>query len=143
MKLVRNSFRKDGVFGELLDDSGNVVAVTAEHAYLQDDGTVASKIPEGTYTCQRGQHQLHGMAAPFTTFQIMDVPNHTNILLHMGNWPQIDSDGCCLLGEALAASPKGQMVTNSISAFNKFIELQNGAAQFLLVVTNDSYKAAY
>jgi hypothetical protein len=134
LKLVRTAFREDGIFGELRDDSDNVIAVTGEHAYVQSDGSFAPKTPAGTYTCQRGQHQLHSMTSPFITFQIMDVPNCTNILIHMGNWPQIDSDGCTLVGEKLVPSAKGQMVTNSLATFHKFLELQEGLDQFELVV---------
>ena len=133
MKLNRLQDRSDGIFGQLLDDSGNVVAQTLEHAFINPDGSYSPKVPLGTYTCQRGSHQLESMSKPFITFQIMDVPNHTNILFHMGNWNK-DSDGCILLGEAIAQSGQGQMITNSVATWKEFMQLQDGLDTFQLIV---------
>jgi hypothetical protein len=135
LKLNRTETSDQGTFGELLDETGKVIAYTAEHAYLQDDGSYAPKAPVGIYTCQKGQHQLASMSQPFTTYQIMNVPGHSNILLHMGNWPQIDSDGCCLLGEAIVPSSKGKMVTNSRAVFAEFITLEGGIDSFQLEIS--------
>lgn len=135
LKLNRTEATENGVFGELYDDKGKLIAYTAEHSYQQDDGSWGPKTPIGTYTCQKGQHQLHSMTQPFTTYQIMNVPNHNNILLHMGNWPQIDSDGCILLGDAIVDSAKGKMVSNSRAVFAEFIQLEGGIESFELVIS--------
>lgn len=135
LKLTRTETSEEGTFGELLDESGTKIAYTAEHSYLQNDGTWTPKTPAGIYTCQKGQHQLHSMPAPFTTYQIMNVPGHTNVLLHVGNWPQIDSDGCVLLGEAIVPSSKGKMVTNSKVVFAEFITLEGGIDSFQLEIS--------
>jgi len=130
--LKRTDFIDTGIFGLLTDTDGNQVAVTLEHAFDSGngDGTYAPKIPNGVYTCQRSQHRLEGMDHDFTTFQIMNVPNHTNILFHWGNYNQ-DSDGCVLLGN----ERNGDMIMNSKVTFQKFMDLQNGLDTFTLTVT--------
>lgn len=129
-QLVRRELTEDGIWSDLLDESGKLVAKCAEHSYNSQP-----KIYNGTFTCIRGAHQLHGMTHQFETFEITGVEGHTNILIHMGNWPQIDSDGCVLLGSSIADSDKGRMVTNSIVTFEKFMELVEGQDSFSLIVS--------
>src|SRR5271169_2411605 len=97
MNLTRNDANVNGIFGTLTDDSGNTYA-TLEHAYEQPDGSYAPKTPPGTYTCQKGMHTLEHHPAPFQAFEITNVPNHTDILIHIGNY-NADSEGCVLIGE--------------------------------------------
>jgi hypothetical protein len=133
-KLVRKEYRQDGIFSVMTDIIGNNPFQTLEHAYQQFDNTYAPKIPKGAYTCIRGQHQLHSMTQPFTTFEVTNVPGHTNILLHVGNYNS-DSDGCILLGLDVADTANWQkMITSSKEAFTKFMELQQGLDSFLLTV---------
>lgn len=134
--LKRIEYREDGIFGILLDENRIDIAVTLEHAFDSGngDGTYVPKIPIGSYVCQRGQHQLESMSKTFTTFQVMNVPNHTNILLHMGNYNR-DSDGCILLGqEIIPIDNMTQMITNSVVTFNKFMLLQDSLNEFQLTI---------
>jgi hypothetical protein len=133
LRLTRKDQRSDGIFGELTNSKNEVVAYTLEHAYANADGTYSPKIPVGTYVCKRGQHQLASMKQPFETFEVQNVPNHANILIHMGNW-NCDSEGCVLVGEAITDSFKGKMVTNSKNVFAEFMQLQKGCDTFTLVV---------
>ena len=133
MKLIRNDKNQYGVFGNMTQDDGTQVAATLEHAYQQPDNSWSSKIPDGSYTCVRGQHQLHGMAHPFITFEITNVPNCTNILIHMGNFDK-DSEGCVLVG----ASRSGNMVVNSVVTFNAFMASMAGIDSFQLDVSTAS-----
>lgn len=128
MKLTRQQFRDDGIFSQLKDDGGNIVANTLEHSYNE-----LPKLPNGTYTCVRGSHRLHGMTQDFQTFEVTGVPGHTGILFHVGNFNS-DSDGCLLLGEAIAQSSKGQMITNSKATFYEFMASLVGVDEFELVV---------
>lgn len=123
LKLIRKDCKEDGIFGVLLDEQGNQIAVTAEHAY-----NALPKLPQGVYTCKRGHHVLH--SGPVETFEVLDVPGHSGILLHVGNYPQKDSDGCILLGEERV----GDMITNSRETFEKFLQLQSGVDSFMLTV---------
>lgn len=133
MVLTRILYLDTGVFSSFDTVGGTNKAVALEHAYSQDDGTIKPKLPAGTYTCVRGSHQLASMTRPFDTFEVTNVPGHTGILFHMGNYNQ-DSDGCILLGESLVPDPDPTMITKSILTFNAFMASQAGVKQFTLVV---------
>lgn len=130
--LIRNQSRPDGIFSTLTSEDGHFTAVTLEHAYLVNNQWLP-KIYDGTFTCVRGTHQLENMKSPFETFEITGVIGHTNLLFHMGNWDK-DSSGCILLGENIALSSQGQMVTSSDAVFEKFMSLQAGVQSFTLKV---------
>ena len=126
--LTRQEYRDDGIFSILTDDSGSIIAHTLEHSFGGQPIVQA-----GTYICQRGMHQLAGMSKPFSTFQVTGVVGHTNILFHMGNWNK-DSEGCILLGEGIAQSSQGQIITNSVATFNAFMAFLDGVDSFVLTV---------
>ena len=123
--LKRIDFTPDGIFGELQDESGKALYSTLEHSYA-----CMVKVPVGTYTCQRGTHQLDHSPKPFETFEIIDVPGHSGILFHVGNY-NADSDGCVLLG----LRREGSMLVGSRLAFDGFMGLQKGIDQFTLIVS--------
>lgn len=127
LRLRRIEFREDGIFSELYDPNGKILAHTLEHSY-----DLKPKLYDGTFTCVRGMHKLHNNV-PFQTFMIAGVTGHTGILFHVGNW-NADSDGCVLLGAGIAQSSKGQMVTGSITTFTEFMTLLQGLDQFELIV---------
>jgi hypothetical protein len=126
-KLNRREFREDGIFSELCDNKGNILAHTLEHSYDSKP-----KLYDGTFTCVRGTHRLHNNI-PFETFEITGVSGHSGILFHIGNWNK-DSDGCVLLGSGIAQSSQGQMVTGSIQAFHEFMKLLEEQNSFTLLV---------
>ncbi len=126
LKLNRREHKADGVISELVA-SYKVVARTLEHSY-----NGVAKLPPGVYKCVRGIHKLHDNI-PFETFEVMGVSGHTGILFHTGNWNK-DSDGCILLGDAVVASSKGIMITNSKVIFGDFMALQKGVNEFTLTV---------
>lgn len=129
LTISRKEFKSTGIFSVLQDTDGNVIAHTLEHAYQSDTGDWLPKIPNGSYTCVRGPHRLHGMDADFTTFEITGVEGHTNLLFHAGNFNR-DSEGCILVGDQQV----NDMVTNSKVTFAKFMQIQNGVDQFTLTV---------
>jgi len=131
--LKRNRFRQDGIFGELLKDNGDGFVVTLEHAYRDQNLNYSPKIPEGSYTCVRGMHRLDGMTEDFETFEITNVPGHTNILFHVGNFNN-DSSGCILLGSNVLKADAGWSIQSSRVAFTRFMELQEGVDKFTLIV---------
>lgn len=135
LTLTRKQYRADGIFSELTDPNGNVIAQTLEHAFPESGDSWEPKIPNGTYICIKGQHQLLSMTKPFTTYEITGVTGHTNLLFHMGNFDE-NSEGCILLGESLAydSDRKEQMVTHSDATFAAFMEMQNGIDSFTLTV---------
>lgn len=129
MKLTRTSYEESGIYGILSQDDGSQIAVTLEHAYQQDDGSFAPKTPSGIYQCVLGQHELASMTAPFQTYEITNVPGHSNILIHMGNY-NADSEGCVLVG----ANRVDNMITNSRVTFASFMESMAGIDSFQLEI---------
>lgn len=127
LTLVRKEYSAQGVFGELRDEGGNLVAVTLEHAYDE----CQPKLPLGTYSCLRGSHRLDGMTRDFEAFEITGVPGHTGILFHVGNTAK-DSSGCVLLG----LRRDGVMILGSKLAFDAFMALQKGLGSFSLSVVD-------
>lgn len=127
-------FLSCGIFSELLDDKGNFFCSIGEHAYEQPDGTFKPRLPSGIYTCQKGAHSLSDLV-PFITFQIMNVPDHTGVLFHQGNYPQTDSHMCLLTGTGIGFTSNGErMIVNSKIALKKLMELHKYNDSFLLDV---------
>lgn len=124
LTLKRTEFSDDGIFGELSDITGKRIAFTLEHSYSK-----VPKLPPGQYVCRRGLHRLEGMTDPFETFEIEDVPGHSDILFHVGNYNK-DSQGCVLLGRGRM----GPMLKFSRFAFEDFLKLQAGFDEFTLTV---------
>jgi hypothetical protein len=130
MRLLRTDYLATGIFGLLLSENTAYSWYTLEHAYDDGQGGFKPKVPGGVYTCQRGSHQLLGMAFPFETFEITNVPGHTNILFHVGN-TNSDSAGCVLLGAARQADIG---ILESRVAFQMFLDTLEGVASFDLTI---------
>lgn len=129
--LTRTDFLDHGIYGELHQEDGTFIAYTLEHAYQTDAGDWAPKIPPGTYTCVLGPHRLLSMTHDFDTYEITGVEGHSKLLFHDGNYNH-DSDGCVLLGSAVNFML--HMITQSKVAFGKFLQLQDGVSEFLVVI---------
>ena len=114
--LRRNTFEKDGIFGELLDEKYNHICMTLEHAYLQPDGTYEPKLPDGEWKAVYEFSQKFGRKL----WELKDVPGHTEIKFHVGNY-NADSDGCILLGQFIGhRQDGGRMITNSKETLERF-----------------------
>lgn len=135
--IKRKDYLEDGIFGAVFDQNGNKLFSTLEHAYLQDDGTYAPKVPDGFYVCIRGFHRLEGMSFDFPTYEITNVVKHTEILFHWGNYNK-DSAGCVLLGQDIEKNGDAWMITDSRKAFAIFMQMQNNLARFNLRMMNVS-----
>lgn len=130
--LRRIMYSHDGILGILYSsDRHGFNCDTLEHAYRSPSGDYVPKLPPGIYVCKRGIHRLeHGL--PFETFEIMDVPGHTGILFHVGNFNK-DSAGCVLVGKSDQRSPS-LVLLHSRDTFKEFMEVQVGKHEFLLTV---------
>lgn len=131
MILKNTDFTESGIFGTLSSANGSLICMTLQHAYEQSDGTYAPKLPNGNYLCLKGTHKLDHNPAPFQAFEVLNVPDHTGILFHIGNY-NADSDGCILLGTQIAG--RDQSLTESRLAFSKFMTIQNDVNTFKLTV---------
>lgn len=140
--LFRDEYREDGIFGKLVDEHNNQVAVTLEHSYDagMGNGGYIPKIAAGTYTCVR--HAPNRL--PYETFMLENVPpfqGHpvSGILIHIGNYDK-DSIGCILLGRRIVpnpATPGTNMITSSKNTFNAFMDMQRDLNSFTLVVKDN------
>jgi hypothetical protein len=129
-KLVRKEFRPDGIFSELYDQNGKLIAHTLEHSYDNKP-----KLYNGQFKCVRGPHRLHNMTEDFITFEITGVQGHSDILFHWGNFNK-DSEGCVLLGTSEVTGADGaNMVTASRPKFAQFMAALEGVNEFQLVVS--------
>lgn len=124
--LTRDYIGVDGAFGILSKDNIQI-ACTAEHAFTDSSSNIYTKIPNGTFTCVRRLSPHFG----YDVFELVNVPGHDFIEIHIGNDPQVDSDGCVLLGQ----SRIGNMVTLSRMTFEKFMGIMSGVDSFQLVVS--------
>lgn len=131
--LTRQKKIADGIFS-ILTGYGDT-AFTLEHAYQNEAGDFYAKLPSGTYICVRGQHQLHSMDQPFTTFEVTTVLGHNGILFHVGNYNR-DSDGCILLGSSVFHDVDNgrDMIINSRDTFEKFMAKLEAIDTFTLEV---------
>jgi Family of unknown function (DUF5675) len=133
IKLERMKYLPDGIFSVLTDESGNQIAVGLEHVYTNGI-TLTAKVAPGTYTCTR--HAPNRL--PYETFELQNVPDFqgkpvTGILIHILNYDS-QSEGCIGVGEAIADSPQGKMITNSKITFERFMKLQQGVNSFTLEI---------
>lgn len=123
--LKRNDYNENGIFGILADENHIQIAVTLEHSYDSEP-----KLTNGSYMCVKGQHTLEHTPVPFQAFEITQVPLHTNILIHVGNYNK-DSEGCVLIGKERV----DDMITHSRDAFHEFMDSMAGVSTFTLVVS--------
>lgn len=135
MKLIRTQYTADGIFGRVYNSNGVPICYSLEHSYPQTDGTYLPKLSIGKYTCIRSTHQLHN-GVPFETFEITNVPGHSNILFHAGNF-NTDSEGCVLLGHNITKQDGGtHMITTSKTTFKEFMQTLENINEFQLTVEN-------
>lgn len=131
LTLIRKEKIKDGIFGYIPE----LTLVTLEHAYSIEHtiGIYEPKVPKGIYLCHKGIHKLAHMTHTFETYEIMDVPDHYNILFHTGNY-NADSEGCVLLGTMIQPSPFPNRITGSKLAFDLFMSAQKDVDSFKLLI---------
>lgn len=131
--LTRFAYTPDGTFGRL----GRFITVEEE---WQNNAPDISCIPCAVYVCQRVQSPKFG-----NTFEIMDVPDRTHILIHPLNTEE-GSRGCVGLGLRLGVlrvkdEDSHQMVhklaaLSSRKAFNAWLATMQGIDRFRLHVVD-------
>jgi len=131
--LTRLNYFHNGILGSMT--IGECKFYIGEHAYENRNGTFLPKVPKGQYTCKRGIHQLPGHLNSFETFELENVPGHTGILIHIGNFPQTDSQGCLLIGKGIIIEEPSPQITQSKIGFNEFMHLLDGHDSFELVIS--------
>lgn len=75
-----------------------------------------SSIPAQQYICQK----TYSPKFNFNTFEVLNVPNRSNILFHPGNTKE-NSQGCILLGDSFGKLGNLRAVLNSGDTFKGFM----------------------
>lgn len=89
--LQRTTQSDEGTFGAFSDPMGTQLCVTCERPPTGDHPC----IPQGVYDVEAYESPTHGQV-----WQIMNVPNRTNIEIHAANWPA-QLLGCIAVGESI------------------------------------------
>ena len=110
--LTRNPSTADGTFGSLADADGNILCVTCELPWLNNVPQI-SCIPTGAYSCIPHNSSTHP-----NTWEITEVPNRSEILLHNGNI-DTQSKGCIVVGEYMGELNGKPAVLNSVATLDK------------------------
>jgi len=133
--LVSRSYREKETlgYGVVLDGSTKVFEFNTIELPQKGNQKNISCIPEGTYTVHKITSPTKGKC-----FQVMNVPNRTAILLHIGNYvvgKQIDSQGCLLVGNGFEDRNKdGNIdVINSSVTLKKLLELLPNEFQIIII----------
>jgi hypothetical protein len=125
LTLTRGDNTEDntGVYGSMISDDGAFSCVTLERLF---DGVL--KIPTGQYQCALGTFTLEGYP-PAQYWQIMNVPNHQDILIHFANYTH-QLNGCVAVGRTLATN----MITSSDVTFDKLMAFEANSGGFILTI---------
>jgi hypothetical protein len=98
--LERFSYAPDGTFGVITFPSG-VQLYTAERPWLGNKPSV-SCIPEGVYALGKRESRVVSRTSggSFTEgWEVKAVPGRTFIMVHPGNYPLVDLEGCIAVGK--------------------------------------------
>jgi len=120
----------DGTFGALTDSDGKTICVTGELPWLNNAPQV-SCIPCGTYDVGP-----HDSPAHPNTWEILNVPNRSEILLHNLNWPIKQSLGCIGVGQTVELIEGELGISNSEDTLN--ILRSELPQNFTLTIQNNS-----
>ena len=132
LTIKRIALNPDSTLGVMLEDT-IPFCLTLELPW-KDNKPNESCIPKGEYLCNRVTKIKHGVC-----FEVFDVPNRTDILIHKGNFPT-DSRGCIVLGEQFeeALSPAADKVVTAVlasgQAYHEFMMRLDKQDQFKLVI---------
>ena len=108
-----------GTFGYLKIQK-QVFCVTLEPPDVENALRISS-IPAQQYWCRRYSSDRYP-----NTFQIMNVPDRTKVLLHAGNIVE-HTEGCIILGQYWGKLQGAERsVNNSGKTFNKFMDIMKG-----------------
>ena len=126
VEIIRLETGSEGTFG-VLKVNKKMLCNTLEPPSLFNKKDI-SCIPEGQYTCKLINSEKFG-----TVYQVMDVPNRSNILFHPGNYVS-ETSGCILLGQYMSTSRYGRCVLRSRDTIARFKEVVGGQNSFHLTL---------
>ena len=128
VEIIRLEESADGNIGVLKIDK-IVFCWTLELPYRMNKQNI-SCIPTKQYSCRRTISSKFG-----NTFQVLDVPDRSNILFHPGNTEK-NSKGCILLGKSIGSLIGKRAVLDSHITFEKFMLSMKNTNDFNLTIKN-------
>ena len=126
VRLTRLEESPQGTFG-VLTICSQVFCVTLECPDKLNECNISS-IPAQQYQCIKMHSPRFG-----ETFEIVDVPGRSHVLLHAGNI--VDStSGCVILAQYFGKLYGNRAVLNSGQTFKKFMEVMKDINSFNLTI---------
>ena len=126
IRLIRVEESSEGTFGNWIVCS-QVFCVTLEPSDLLNERNISS-IPAQQYQCIRIRSPQFG-----ETFEIVDVPGRSHVLLHAGNTIK-HTKGCIILAQHFGKLHEDRAVLNSGKTFKEFMKIMKGVNMFSLTV---------
>ena len=124
--------KRDVQRGVLLID-GQPELVTLELPWLENKRKI-SCIPTGSYKTRKTMNRfMSGGALIPVTFEVLNVPDRSGILFHIGNTTK-DTEGCIILGNSFANFDEYLGVADSRIAFARFIKFFAAVDEFDLSI---------
>lgn len=116
-----------GTFGVWLIDK-QVFCVTLEPKDEENAPNISS-IPAQQYICKK----RYSAKFDIMTFEIMDVPERTDVILHPLNIVS-QTKACIGLAQHFGKLGKDRAILNSGNTFKKFMEIMKDVDEFLLTI---------
>lgn len=126
LRLQRSPESEDTILGALLGHG--FACVTCELGWKANAHKI-SCIPPGTYTLALHQSDKFG-----NVWQLLNVPNRDEILIHSGN-TVLDTEGCILVGKTFGRVYGFPAVLQSRLTFKKLMNLLNPNAEHSITIT--------
>jgi len=131
--LILNRFclSSMGTFGtmDIQEEEENLFSCyTVERPWLGNQPSI-SCIPWGKYGLELDYYHR----GDYPAYEVMDVPNRTEIKIHVAN-TQADVQGCIGLGQALGYVNRQWAVTNSRRAYERFMTVMKGDPHAMLSI---------
>ena len=132
--LQREMYTSYGIFGSLMlvfgDNTPSItLAKTLERTWLNNEVN-ESCIPQGVYLLEPAHYNRGG----YDTVRLVDVPDRSDILIHIGNW-QHNSLGCILVGSEIAILSDKLALLDSAKAFKWVMRFINKSNPTRLIIS--------
>lgn len=124
IEVIRLESTPEATLGVLKIQS-KMFCVTLERPDLNNQKNI-SCIPEGVYLCQQINSPRFGK-----TYEVLNVPDRTHILFHIGNTIQ-NTTGCILLGQYVGKIGSERAILNSSNTHKSFLEKLSSVKTFAL-----------
>jgi hypothetical protein len=126
LKIVRVTEFDGATFGVMMVGD-KPEFVTLEESW-RDNERMVSCIPQGRYTIKLHRSPKFGLC-----YKVMDVPERSEILIHVGNTNE-DTTGCILLGQKYGMISDRLGIIGSRLAVSRFMQLMSGITEAELTI---------